>query len=62
MLEEEIEDLTKTYLAGESLYQISRSKALKKKRRGLKKKASLKIASYVISEIKEEIKSLKSTL
>lgn len=63
MLEEEIDDLTKTYLAGESLLSDkSLEKALKKKRRGLKKKASLKIASYVISEIKEEIKSLKSTL
>ena len=63
MLEEEIEDLTKTYLAGESLLSDkSLEKALKKKRRGLKKKASLKIASYVISEIKEEIKSLMKIL
>jgi len=63
MFEEEIEELTGTYLAGESLLEDkSLERAFKKKRRGLKKKASLKIASYVISEIKEEIKSLKSTL
>jgi len=63
MFEDEIVELSKTYLEGESLLSDkSLEKTFKKKRKGLKKNASLKIASYVLSHIKEEIKSLKTTL
>lgn len=63
MFEDEVVELSNTYLEGESLLSDkSLEKAFKKKRRRLKKNASLKIASYVLSHVKEEIKSLKNTL